>query len=316
MRRAVYFVFLLICQFGIARFSAAQAVGGYEFMGSLHPVSTVHSKPLLLKGPEAAGEWTYFGAVSISNTLNVRDDYYIVDAESRRLELAAQYALTEQIDIGVQLPLNWRGSGFTDGWIDDWHKAFDLPRGPRRRIEDDQYNIGGENADYSKFDVDSHGTGLGNLQLTGSYELDRLLSPVIAVSLPGFDSDYAHRGVDLTAGLRSSLDFERLRITGFFLYQMIYDDDFDGMDLPTTSFAAGATASFPLSEQFGLSVGYFVNESILRKLSGANSYETYLDVGVSYRSSGGRLYQFTVRENPGPQSNSVDISGILSVTSF
>lgn len=285
-------------------------------MDSLHPVSVLHSKPLLFRGPEESGEWTYFGAVSISNTLNVRDGFYTVDAESRRLELAAQYAATDEIDLGVQLPLNWRGGGFTDGWIDDWHKAFDLPRGPRRRIEDDQYNISGENSDYSKFDVVSHGTGLGNLQLTGGYELDPRFSPVIAVSLPGLNSDYAHRGFDFTFGVKSSWEVERVRLTGFFLYQTIYEDDFDGMTLPSSSFAGGATAALALSERFGLTIGYFVNESLLRELNEANSYETYLDVGVSYRSAAGEVYQFTVRENPGPQSNSVDISGILSVTAF
>ena len=243
----------------------------------------------------------------------MRRGYYTIDAETRRLDLAGKYAASDLVVLGAQLPLNWRGSGFTDDGIDDWHRTFGLSGGPRKRFEDNSYDFSGVNSDYSEFNVGSKGTGLGNAQLTVELQLDPLFTPVFAVSLPGFDSDYSHRAVDLTVGARGVTELGPVELCAVFLYQKLGEDDFQGMQLPSDSFAASLTASTMLTDHFGMFLGYSVMESLLRELNEANSYETYLDVGLSYRSESGTVYQFTVRENPGPQSNSVDISGVLSI---
>jgi hypothetical protein len=313
LRRALYFVFSLFYQLAAVGTVIAKPAQTFEFLDSLHPVSAVHSKPILFRAPGNAGEWSFFGAASISNTMNVRDDFYIVDAESRRLDLAAQYAATDAINVGFQLPLNWRGSGFTDDLIEGFHDTFGLSNGPRDRIPDKDYNIGGKNPDYTQFSVPSQGTGLGNPQLLISYDRFETVQPFAAASLPGIDSDYAHTGVDWSVGVKSCIDLNWIELTGFFVYEWIYADSFSGMALPSGSFATGLTGNIPVVDKISVFLGYFWNQSLLRRLEEANSFETYLDGGIVYRSDRGTIYQFTVRENPGPQTNSVDVSGILSI---
>ena len=58
------------------------------------------------------------------------DEALIVDAETREARLTAQRALTERIAVRLQIPYRYTGAGSLDGFIDDWHDIFGLPRAP------------------------------------------------------------------------------------------------------------------------------------------------------------------------------------------
>ena len=81
---------------------------------------------------ELAAEFNW-GKTALVQT--ARDEELIVDAETRELRLQRSVGLTTGSALQWQLPYRYTGAGTLDGFIDDWHDFFGLPkaRAPRCR---------------------------------------------------------------------------------------------------------------------------------------------------------------------------------------
>ena len=55
----------------------------------------------------------------------------ILDGETTRLELSYRRAVSERLELGLELPYLWHESGSLDSVIDDWHGFFGFPDGAR-----------------------------------------------------------------------------------------------------------------------------------------------------------------------------------------
>jgi len=100
------------------------------------------------------------------------DRQFLVDGESRTLEVVAMHGVTDDLDLGVRVPLHWRGSGFTDPIIDLFHEAtsFFVLDNERNDFLKDAYRIEGRTYGGDVFDADQDGgTGLGDVEAIGRW---------------------------------------------------------------------------------------------------------------------------------------------------
>ena len=93
-------------------------------------------------GPETVGQgrWTLRTSLlwlnSFSWTQNIpgetpQDRRFLIDGETRTLDVAIRYGLRDHIDVGLRMPFRWRGGGSLDAVIDTWHRLLSLPSGNR-----------------------------------------------------------------------------------------------------------------------------------------------------------------------------------------
>jgi hypothetical protein len=127
-------------------------------------------------GPDTVGEgrWLVRTALlwlnSFSWTQDVPGEHpgdrrFLVDGETRTLDLTVRYGLRESFDVGLRVPVRWRGGGELDSLIDTWHRIFGLPDGNRKDFLPDRFRVEGLTTDRGSFSWDDEaGTGFGNLE--------------------------------------------------------------------------------------------------------------------------------------------------------
>lgn len=179
------------------------------------------------------------------------DRGFLVDGEHRTLDLDARRGLRPGLDVGVRVPLRWRGGGNLDGIIDAFHRFtrhLGLPENGRPLFRRNQLRVAGrDDALEPVVWTGRAGTGLGRIELDTRWAFSRparrerwRAALVGRVSLPtgtgAFDGRGLGLGLQLVAArsLRRSLDlylgaggafcgeadaegidYERLRAHGF-----------------------------------------------------------------------------------------------------
>lgn len=144
---------------------------------------------------------------------------FLIDGETFTLDTTVRRGLGRNLDVGVRVPLRWRGGGVLDGLIDAWHRILHLPNGDRPSFRRDAFRIEGLTTAGRPFSLDDRsGTGLGDTELQGRWRLRdggfRGLSAALVVraSLPTGTGPFEGTGlggagqVALGAPLGRSLD--------------------------------------------------------------------------------------------------------------
>jgi hypothetical protein len=94
-----------------------------------------------------------------------KDRRFLVDGETATFDLTAAYGIGEHLDVGLRLPLQWRGGGTLDSLIDAWHRLLDLPDGNRSSFLRDAFRMEGVTTAQQAFSWDDEsGLGVGNLE--------------------------------------------------------------------------------------------------------------------------------------------------------
>jgi Protein of unknown function (DUF3187) len=119
------------------------------------------------------------------------DRRFLIDGETRTLDLTFTHGLGADADIALRLPLRWRGGGSLDGFIDAWHRTFaflGIEDGGRPSFRRDAFRVEGIATAEQAFSWnDDTGTGLGNVELAGRWRFHADTSSVALVgrvSLP------------------------------------------------------------------------------------------------------------------------------------
>ena len=98
------------------------------------------------------------------------DRRFLIDGESRTLDFEVRYGLGADLDVGLRVPLRWRGGGDLDRVIDTWHRWLRLPSGNRADFRRDAFRVEGLTTSGEPFTWnDASGTGLGNLEAEGRW---------------------------------------------------------------------------------------------------------------------------------------------------
>jgi hypothetical protein len=165
------------------------------------------------------GRWEGKLGFSWANTFGFRQDVtgenpgrrdFLVDGETITVDATLLRGVTDDLDLGVRLPVHWRGGGVLDGLIDWWHEltSFVTLDNDRSEFETDEYRVNGALDDGTPFDADDEtGLGLGNVEGIARWRFldggrDRLsLALVGRVTLPTGTAPFDVGGVDVGAQL-------------------------------------------------------------------------------------------------------------------
>jgi len=251
-----------------------------------------------------------------SNSI-IRDDY-VIDAETREFRLRARYGLSDNQEIGLELPLIWRGGGVLDGFIDGWHKLFGLPEGGRDRLPRDEFRVFANQRGETR-ELAASGFGLGNLKVTSKYTLvdETPTSPTLSLStelsLPTAKDQYGHDGVDLLFGLTSSKDFGKFSAHAG--AAMVYFDKpkSDFLDYQRFHAEAFLASGVLLSENVAVHLALFWVGEAISGIEDHPAYALYLDTSLRINLDNSNSLVVGLRENPGGGRGSSDVSFLVGL---
>lgn len=143
----------------------------------VHGLSIAETPNLLQAGTVTAN--TRFDLANHA-TLNTHDSLNAGGGESIHLDgetyvatLGVRYGITDQLQVGIDLPWVWHSRGVMDGFINDWHDFFGFPNGDRDTLKNDQldylYTRDGEERLRRQDEVD----GVGDLRLQLAWQFKR-----------------------------------------------------------------------------------------------------------------------------------------------
>jgi len=141
---------------------------------------------------------------------------YLVDGEVARTEITARRGIGYGVELVAVLPVLHVGGGFLDGFIEGFHKAFDIKRSDRFAAERDRYLVYLGSADRRVVNEVEPGWGLGDLVLGAKVALPAKpagfdLAAQGLLKLPTGDRDklFSSGSADLGVELLGSRPFTR-----------------------------------------------------------------------------------------------------------
>ena len=95
------------------------------------------------------------------------DEYLNLDGETGRLALEVRYAISDNLDVQLELPWLKHSGGNLDSLIDNWHDFWGMSDGGRSNVEQDllDYRYRGED----NFLLEDDSSGLGDTSLSLGY---------------------------------------------------------------------------------------------------------------------------------------------------
>lgn len=257
---------------------------------------------------------------SLSNTVNREEGSFLIDAESREVRLNMNYGFQEGLELRASQALLWEGPGFTDHSIDEWHKFFGFPRGPRRRLKKDQFIIFGNNNDGSSFEQEEQGTHFGDLDISLKHlvfspsENPLRASLRFTVRLPTGEKAYGQQSVDTEIAALAEYSLERVHFHGGFALTHLFDPESDGLQYADNVFAGFVGVSFLINNQLNLYFGLNPASTFLSGVEQFPEYQLYFDTALAYQFTKQLQGNFLIRENPSPEDSTTDITLSLGLT--
>lgn len=121
-----------------------------------------------------SGTWTAVVAqdvASIHSSSSAGTEQLLLDGEQYRWALTGKYALSDRIELGLELPLIHQSGGFLDGMIIDWHNLWGLPQGGRDSAPKNRLTYRYSKDGSQRLNVTDTSTGIGDLSLLAGYRL-------------------------------------------------------------------------------------------------------------------------------------------------
>ncbi len=99
------------------------------------------------------------------------DEAVLFDGESYRFNLNLRRGLTPRVEIGIDLPYLAHRGGSLDGFIEDWHDAFNLPQNKRDKAPHDRLLYSYVRDGKQEILVDDDSQGIGDIRLNGAWQI-------------------------------------------------------------------------------------------------------------------------------------------------
>lgn len=253
--------------------------------------------------------------LAISNTFIKQDGKYTIDGEYRTVNLGYYQGISEDLQLGVQLPIIWRGAGFMDSLIDDFHRTFGLPRGDRVNFPEDQFGHFGLNEDGGGFVIRDDGLEIGDLTVRSKYNItegdqDKPAWALIAeLTLPtASNSDYGQGAVDLLLGALVSKRWDDWSLYGGASYIYYGDDQVNNVTFEENHLEGFLGGEYSYDQDLSLNVVFYLASDLISSIEGFPSYQFYIDTGLKYKSSDDTTLEFLIRENPAPSQATTDVT--------
>ncbi len=131
-----------------------------------------------------------------------KDRRFLVDGEAVLADIILRRGLSASVDVALRLPVQHRGGGFLDGFIDWWHGLVNVPDGDRPLFVQNAFRVEGLTTEKAAFSWnEARGTGLGDAEIEARYRVrdGAFDAPSVALvgrmSLPTGSGPFAGNGV-------------------------------------------------------------------------------------------------------------------------
>ena len=268
----------------------------------------------------AEGQSSVRAAFGWSTDFSLVEGSYLVDVETRTVNLEGWHSPVEGLQVGLRVPFIWRGGGDLDAFIDSFHRFFSFPRGGRERLPDDRYTIAGVNYDNSVFSFRESGFELGDATLGAKYlitpgdENFPAWSSLFEVRLPtASEETYGQNAIDLTWGALGSKRWGDLAAYTGAAYIYYGDMHSDRLTYERHHFEGFFSLEYLLADYFALELGVYGASRSVRGVFDFPGYATYIDSGAKIRLGQGTFLELLVRENPSPVEASADVTFLVAL---
>lgn len=254
-----------------------------------------------------------------SNTSIERDGHYVIDAETYQLPLTCVTPLGDRSELGVMLPLRWRGGGRMDRLIEGWHDLYRLPQGDRPGLPTDRFAIRGNTRDRGRFDWDESGWDLLGPELSiKSVVIHREqseLALLTVVKLPAPAEDAPQEPELLSALLNDYALSERTTLFIGAAGVVLFDRSVGGITSKPFHFEGFLSLSHQLAENVSVMAGLYGHSGLIENLPSHPDMGLYFDVGARIGARGSRWsYEVLMRENPAFNNGTPDVSFLVGVS--
>ncbi|HMC22428.1 MAG TPA: DUF3187 family protein [Thermoanaerobaculia bacterium] len=145
---------------------------------------------------------------------------FLVDGEARRIELSVRHGFGRHLELGVAVPVSTMGGGWSDELIEVTHHTLGIGNDERDSLTRNLETIYLQSGKLLYVRERSDGFALGDIAVTGKYELVQLEGHDVAISLSGAvelptgNARTIAGSGSLDAGLEviASRDFSNMRI--------------------------------------------------------------------------------------------------------
>lgn len=108
---------------------------------------------------------------SIYTKSSTSDEQILLDGELYRWTISGRYGLTDNLELGLELPIVLNGGGFLDGFIVDWHKLWRLPQGGRDTAAKNRLHYSYTKDGIQRLNMQQSTGGIGDISLLAGYKL-------------------------------------------------------------------------------------------------------------------------------------------------
>ncbi|MEZ4754550.1 MAG: DUF3187 family protein [Bdellovibrionota bacterium] len=256
-----------------------------------------------------------FSFISAWTNTAINQPNYTIDTETVSLSPVLDFGVTDSFTFGIEVPVQWRGGGSLDGFIDSWHDFFSLPVGDRPSLKDDTHSITGLQGSGESFNSKKEGWGVGSPILRAKYLFYKSesfkFSLLNEASLPAIDTTYGQESVDLGSGLIASYSAESFRLHGGTSAYYFFDEEVDSIQYEQWHYEGFVLGELDFTDVISAFLGMTATSDMLVDLPGHASYQSYLDMGFSFRFNSYSI-DFAVREDLSAGDSSADVGFLLS----
>lgn len=121
-----------------------------------------------------SGTWTAVvtqDVASIYSSSSSDTEQLLLDGEQYRWALTGKYALSDRLELGLELPVIHQSGGFLDSMIIDWHNLWGLPQGGRDSAQNNRLTYRYSKDGSQRLNVTDTSTGVGDISLLAAYRL-------------------------------------------------------------------------------------------------------------------------------------------------
>ncbi|MGE0191319.1 MAG: DUF3187 family protein [Planctomycetota bacterium] len=245
----------------------------------------------------------------------VRD--FLIDAEHMTTAIELRHGLARGWDVGVRVPVWWRGAGFMDDVIDLFHETTGLMDNIRSAFDTNRYRIEGRNTLGLPFSWnDEKGWGLGRIELEVRRSLGCHLggdwAVVLRAGLATGSGPFRFRdGVDVGAQLvHSRCINRRLAFHGGIGIVRHGDRSLQGVHYAEWRPHWFAAIEFRATRRMSVLVQSGWADQLADNILGYPETHGYLDFGIAYQLSNRTTLEILVNENLENQQSTTDF-GVL-----
>ncbi len=279
------------------------------------PLTGIFGFPESTEGSAVVGDGHQdWGASLISASHDIEEigaaENLRLDGESTRLAFNYRYGLSDNFEIGIEIPYLWHESGNLDSAIDGWHDLFGLPEGARSRRQQDQLEFFYADSAGTLINLTNSVNGIGDIRVVAGWRLagssDHSTALRFGIKIPSGDSDelLGSGGTDVSLGVAGDAHglWGSQKLSGFYRANVSYlgepdrladrYNDFVGQVAFGLSYPVHQTVDLKLQSRFRSAV-YDVDSDYLGATSVAlifgadfrvsNRYRLVLSVGEDIR---------------------------------